>query len=775
MSVTRVEAAGGAGERGGGGVSAWRVEAVGGAGERGGGGWRRLPASVRVVALGAGAAVAGAALLAASGWLVTRAAERPPVLALLAAIVVVRALGLVRAFGRYGERIAAHDAAFRQLAELRVRWYRRLVADAGAAASGGEAHAGAVRGGAADAAGSGAAARVGAVRSGAADAAASGAADAAASGAAGTAGSGAAAGAGAVRGGAAGAVRSGAVPGAADLLSRFVVDVDELQHRDVRVRWPVGVAAVAALAATGFATAILPVAGLALGGGLLVAATVVPAAAYLAARGALRRQGAARAALVDELVEAIDAAPQLALAGRAPERLARLDGASAALSRIGRRDALAASAAQALGGLISGATLVAVLAVAVGPASDGRLAPVWLGALALLALGAFEAVTALPEAAVRAVGVSAAQRRLDEAVGHAASADTPPTERGAALRRRDAGTSEGGARAASVDVQSSERGEARHRLDEATGEGGARAASVDVPPSERGAVEHRRGEKTEGGARAVASADVPSSERAAAERPPFVADRTTAGHASGVASGARERIADATQGAPALAAHGLRHRPGGAGAPVVLDGLDLALGAGERVAVIGASGAGKTVLVELLAGLAEPDEGAIERGDGPAHERVRLAGQEAHLFATSIANNVRIGAPGASDREVEAALRATGLGAWLEALPDGIETLVGEEGFAVSGGQRQRITLARCLVSPARVLLLDEPTAMLDPPAAQAFLADLDRAAGGRAVLVVTHERTGLEAFDRVLELRDGRLHDAGRRLTAEHWLSARV
>jgi thiol reductant ABC exporter CydC subunit len=589
----------------------------------------RRGAGARVVALGAGAAVAGTALLAASGWLVTRAAERPPVLALLAAIVVVRALGLVRAFGRYGERIAAHDVAFRQLAELRVHWYRRLIGG-GAGAAGSAALAGeAARGG--------------------------------------SPGDGAAGGAGGDR---------TPAPGAADLLSRFVVDVDELQHRDVRVRWPVRVAAVAALAATGFATAILPAAGLALGAGLLVAATVVPGVSWLTARSALRRQGAARAALVDELVEALDAAPQLALAGRGPERLAQIDRASARLARIGRRDAAAAAAAQGLGLLVSGGTLVGVLAVAVGPASDGRLGPVWLGALALLALGAFEAVGALPEAAVRAVGVAAAERRLDGALHPSPEPPREETDRlsvcsSAAVRQR-----------------------------------GVRLPGAPVPP--------------------VAQP-------------------------------------------PTLAATGLRHRPGGAGAPVVLDGVDLVLEPGARVAVLGASGAGKTVLVRLLAGLVAPDEGTVALGGAaldrlePAAVRgqVRLAGQEAHLFATSIAQNVRVGAPGASEVEVDAALRATGLGPWLDTLPDGAATLVGEEGFAVSGGQRQRIALARCLVSPASLLLLDEPTAMLDPPAAHAFLVDLDRAAGERGVLVVTHERIGLDAFDAVLELRDGGLHDA--------------
>ena len=175
-----------------------RARARGSAGVAAGavGGARRL-AGVRVVALGSAAAISAAALLAASGWLVTRAAEQPPVLALLAAIVVVRAVGLVRAFARYGERIAGHDVAFRKLATVRVRWYRRLIAGATE------------------------------------------------------------------------------LP-AADLLSRFVIDVDELQHRDLRVRWPAAVAAIAALATAALATAIHPTAGLVLATGLAIAATSSP-------------------------------------------------------------------------------------------------------------------------------------------------------------------------------------------------------------------------------------------------------------------------------------------------------------------------------------------------------------------------------------------------------------------------------------------------------------------------------------------------------------------
>ncbi|MDR9370929.1 ATP-binding cassette domain-containing protein [Conexibacter sp. JD483] len=638
---------------------------------------------LRIVLLGAAAAVAGTVLLAASGWLVTRAAERPPVLALLAAIVVVRALGLVRAFGRYGERLAAHDLAFRQLAELRVGWYRRLIARPRRdlrtfdPVRGGQRSAGHDGGPAGDAA---------------------------------------------------------ALP-AADLLSRFVVDVDELQHRDVRVRGPLLVALVASLTATALAAVVLPVAGMVLGAGLLAGAIVPSALAFVSARGALRRQGEERAALVDELVETMDAAPQLALAGRGAERLGRLDAASARLSRIARRDAAASALAQGLGTLIAGVTLIAVLAVAIDPAAAGTLDPVWLGALALLALGAFEPLAPLPEAATRAVSVAAAERRLAQAAPPIAQG-APPTAQAAPPIAQGAPPT---AQAAPPIAQ-------------------------DAPPTAQAAPPIAQGAPPTAQAAPPIAQAAPRFAQAA---PPFAQAAPPSAQAAPRFARAAPRSAEAVaEAAVLLTARGIRHRPGGAGAAVVLDGVDLTLRAGERAALIGPSGAGKTVLVQLLAGLTAADEGEIALGGRPlgvlAPEElragVRLAGQDAHLFATSIANNVRIGAPEADDAQVEAALRATGLGPWLDALPDGVGTLVGEEGFAVSGGQRQRIALARCLVSPARLLLLDEPTAMLDPPAARAFLTDLDRAVGDRGVLVITHERIGLDRFDTVHELRDGRL-----------------
>ena len=137
---------------------------------------------------------------------------------------------------------------------------------------------------------------------------------------------------------------------------------------------------------------------------------------------------------------------------------------------------------------------------------------------------------------------------------------------------------------------------------------------------------------------------------------------------------------------------------------------------------------------------------------------VRLCEQDAHLFTGSVRDNVLIGRAGATDAEVREALGVVGLGPWLAGLPAGLDTPVGEAGAEVSGGERSRIALARTVLSDAPVLVLDEPTAHLDATSARALIRDLLDATAGRAILLITHSRIGLDAFDRTLELRDGHI-----------------
>jgi ABC-type multidrug transport system fused ATPase/permease subunit len=135
---------------------------------------------------------------------------------------------------------------------------------------------------------------------------------------------------------------------------------------------------------------------------------------------------------------------------------------------------------------------------------------------------------------------------------------------------------------------------------------------------------------------------------------------------------------------------------------------------------------------------------------------ISVAGQESHLFSASIRDNVLLPRPDASDAELEQVLRRARIWDWTRTLPDGLDTFVGEEGRGLSGGQRQRLVLARALLADAPVLVLDEPTAHLDPATASALMRDVFAAAGGRSVLLITHRDEGLDLVDRVVTLRGG-------------------
>jgi thiol reductant ABC exporter CydC subunit len=210
------------------------------------------------------------------------------------------------------------------------------------------------------------------------------------------------------------------------------------------------------------------------------------------------------------------------------------------------------------------------------------------------------------------------------------------------------------------------------------------------------------------------------------------------------------------------------HYPGRAAA--ALGGISLRLAPGARVAVVGPSGAGKTTLAHLLVRFRDPASGSVTLGgadlrtvsQSDVRQAVRLDGQEAHLFTTTIAANVRVGNPAADDAAVTAALAHVGLADWIASLPQGIETEVGEDGLAVSGGERRRIALARTLIAPARFLVLDEPAAHLDHTAARQLLTRLARDRDERGILTITHTTAGLEDWDEILVLEAGRLVERG-------------
>jgi thiol reductant ABC exporter CydC subunit len=431
-----------------------------------------------------------------------------------------------------------------------------------------------------------------------------------------------------------------------DLLSRMVADVDALQDLHLRGVLPPLVALLAGALSVGAAAAFLPVAALVLAAGLLAGGVAAPALAGHLVTGARRRQAPARGRLSTDLVELLGAAPELAAYGGEGAALARVRAADHALMRIGRRDAVVGGLAEALGLVVAGLTVAAVLALAVGAHAAGDLDRVLIAMLALLALASFEAVQPLSGVARELPATLGAGRRILDLMDREPAVVDPPEPA--------------------------------------------------PPPS-----------------------------------PPF-----------------------------SVALEDVRARYQSEEAPV-LDGVSLRLEPGRHVALLGASGAGKTTVVNLLLRFLDPERGRVTLGERDLRDYrqedvrrlIAVAGQESHLFSTSIRENVRLARPEASDADIEQALRRARLRNWVSDLPDGADTLVGELGRELSGGQRQRLVLARALLADAPVLVLDEPTAHLDPPTAEELMEDVLSAAGDRSVLLITHRPEGLGLVDEVVVL----------------------
>lgn len=204
--------------------------------------------------------------------------------------------------------------------------------------------------------------------------------------------------------------------------------------------------------------------------------------------------------------------------------------------------------------------------------------------------------------------------------------------------------------------------------------------------------------------------------------------------------------------------------------------VDLRLEVGDRVAVVGASGSGKSTLAALLLRFLDPVEGEVRLGgrrlpDLPLDVVRRLVGlvdDHPHVFATTLVENVRLARPSATDREVEDALRRARLGDWLDSLPDGLDTWLGDGHAAVSGGERARIAIARSLLADQPVLVLDEPAAHLDHATASELADEVLGGARDRSVVWITHGTAGLDLVDRIVDLdrnrhRDGRESPLGR------------
>jgi ATP-binding cassette subfamily B protein len=211
-------------------------------------------------------------------------------------------------------------------------------------------------------------------------------------------------------------------------------------------------------------------------------------------------------------------------------------------------------------------------------------------------------------------------------------------------------------------------------------------------------------------------------------------------------------------------------RYGGSDAPPILENLTFSVAPGETIAIVGRSGSGKTTLIKLLSGLYEPTEGTIAF-DGhdmrtldyrTLRRQIGFVLQENHLFNDSLAANIGFGDETVDTEKLERAAKAANAHEFIQRLPLGYDTRVGESGLRLSGGQQQRVAIARALYHTPPILLFDEATSALDAESERAVKQSLDEALSGRTSFVIAHRLSTIRDADRILVLERGRLVEEG-------------
>ena len=237
---------------------------------------------------------------------------------------------------------------------------------------------------------------------------------------------------------------------------------------------------------------------------------------------------------------------------------------------------------------------------------------------------------------------------------------------------------------------------------------------------------------------------------------------------------AEPEVHDPATPSPALRDYGLRLKDVSfcyeAGGPAALDGISFSLPQGGSLAVVGPSGAGKSTLVNLLLRFWEYDAGEITLGghelrafQGQALRHVMsVVSQHTHLFNATVRDNLLLARPDASQADLERAARRAQVHDFVESLPQGYDTYIGEQGVKLSGGQRQRLAIARALLKDAPILILDEPTANLDSLTEREVMGAIQSLMAGRTTLIISHRLVGLEAVDEILVLRAGKIVERG-------------
>jgi thiol reductant ABC exporter CydC subunit len=433
-----------------------------------------------------------------------------------------------------------------------------------------------------------------------------------------------------------------------DVLARMVDDVDGQQDFLLRGLVPAGAAAVVATATVGVLTWLLPAAGVVVLLALLAGAVLAPAVAALTAARSERRVAPAQGELGAEVVELLQAAPELIAYGAAERRLGAVRAQDAAVGGLLRRSNRSAALGAGLAAASGGAAVLGCLLVGVPAVRSGRLDGVLLAVVVLTPLALWEVVGML---------VPAAQYL--------------PRWRAAA----------------------------------------ARLAALAATPSP------------------VLEPECPA---------PLPRTAETRVRVRGLAARWPDTDSDAVRG------------------------LNLDLRSSLRVALVGASGSGKSTVIAALLRFLQPSAGTITVNgtdvravpSDQIRERFAWCGPDAYLFDSTVRQNLLLAKPDATADELAAAVRAARLDGWLARQPDGLDTRVGEHGGQVSGGERQRIALARALLADRPVLLLDEPTAHLDGTTSDEITADLAAATTGRTTLLVTHRTAGgMPGVDEVVVL----------------------
>ncbi len=439
-----------------------------------------------------------------------------------------------------------------------------------------------------------------------------------------------------------------------DLLARMVGDVDAIQDLALRVALPVATAAIAGAVSVAVTWWLLPAAGVILLVALLLGATVVPWLTVVAGGRAEARTAPARGQLSAQVGALLSGATDLVACGAAASALDETRSTDQLLTGLARRSAWTQGLSSAVGVLVAGAAVLLTLIAALPAVGDGRLAGVNLAVVVLLPLAAYEAVTALPMAALSLVRVRASSERLNQ------------------ILRAEPGV---------------------------------------LDPQTVSAL------------------------------PPRGSDLRL--------SGLTVSWPDATD-------------------PAIRD-VDIDVPSGSRVAIVGSSGAGKSTLVSSLIRFVDyagsATLGGVELRDLGADQvrsRIVVCAQDAHVFDTTVAANLRIARPDADETALYDVLRRVGLDDFVGGLPAGLDTDVGEGGSQLSGGQRRRLVVARALLADPDVLVFDEPTEHLDESVAAEVLSDVLDATRGKTTILVTHRLRGIEDVDQIVAVDAGRVVERG-------------